>query len=175
MAGADEIKLHPWFAGINWALIRNQTPPYVPRQPAPPPVKASSGTAPPGAVAAAPAAPPHPGTTGGGPPPHTGPGGTARRGSDAGPGSTSRRGSDDTGRGSYPGPGGAAMRVSDTTDSGFSMPSEYGGRTQDSAEHLRLAPADATAKLAGAVTVQAGEPRGLGAHRGAPAAHVPGF
>lgn len=21
-AGADEIKLHPWFSGINWALVR---------------------------------------------------------------------------------------------------------------------------------------------------------
>ena len=31
-AGADEIKQHPWFAGINWALIRNQTPPFIPKQ-----------------------------------------------------------------------------------------------------------------------------------------------
>ena len=30
MAGADEIKQHPWFANIHWALIRNQKPPYVP-------------------------------------------------------------------------------------------------------------------------------------------------
>lgn len=29
-AGADEVKQHPWFASIDWALIRNQNPPYVP-------------------------------------------------------------------------------------------------------------------------------------------------
>lgn len=28
-AGADEIKRHPWFAGINWALVRQQAPPFV--------------------------------------------------------------------------------------------------------------------------------------------------
>ena len=28
-AGTDEIKQHPWFAGINWALVRNQAPPFV--------------------------------------------------------------------------------------------------------------------------------------------------
>jgi phototropin len=30
VAGADEVKQHPWFANIQWPLIRNQTPPYVP-------------------------------------------------------------------------------------------------------------------------------------------------
>lgn len=30
VAGAEEIKQHPWFDGINWALVRNQTPPYIP-------------------------------------------------------------------------------------------------------------------------------------------------
>ena len=30
VAGADEVKQHPWFASIDWALIRNQVPPYVP-------------------------------------------------------------------------------------------------------------------------------------------------
>jgi serine/threonine protein kinase len=29
-AGADEVKQHPWFASIQWPLIRNSTPPYVP-------------------------------------------------------------------------------------------------------------------------------------------------
>ncbi|KAL4448889.1 hypothetical protein ABPG77_007606 [Micractinium sp. CCAP 211/92] len=28
-AGADEIKRHPWFAGVNWALVRHQAPPFV--------------------------------------------------------------------------------------------------------------------------------------------------
>lgn len=31
-AGAEEIKKHPWFEGINWALLRHQQPPYVPRK-----------------------------------------------------------------------------------------------------------------------------------------------
>lgn len=31
-AGAEEIKKHPWFDGINWALLRHQQPPYVPRK-----------------------------------------------------------------------------------------------------------------------------------------------
>lgn len=31
-AGAEEIKKHPWFEGVNWALLRHQTPPYVPRK-----------------------------------------------------------------------------------------------------------------------------------------------
>lgn len=31
-AGAEDIKKHPWFNGINWALLRNQQPPYVPRK-----------------------------------------------------------------------------------------------------------------------------------------------
>lgn len=30
--GANEIKSHPWFKGINWALLRHQQPPYVPRR-----------------------------------------------------------------------------------------------------------------------------------------------
>lgn len=30
VAGADEVKQHPWFASIQWPLIRNQAPPYVP-------------------------------------------------------------------------------------------------------------------------------------------------
>nr|AML78431.1 putative LOV domain-containing protein [Botryococcus terribilis] len=30
-AGAEEIKAHPFFKGINWALLRNTVPPYVPR------------------------------------------------------------------------------------------------------------------------------------------------
>ncbi|KAK9814220.1 hypothetical protein WJX72_002492 [[Myrmecia] bisecta] len=30
--GAEEIKAHPFFKGINWALIRNTTPPFVPRR-----------------------------------------------------------------------------------------------------------------------------------------------
>jgi hypothetical protein len=31
-AGAEEIKKHPWFDSINFALLRHQTPPYVPRK-----------------------------------------------------------------------------------------------------------------------------------------------
>uniref|UniRef100_A0A126WXD7 non-specific serine/threonine protein kinase n=1 Tax=Brachiomonas submarina TaxID=327064 RepID=A0A126WXD7_9CHLO len=30
--GAEEIKVHPFFKGINWALIRNEAPPYIPRR-----------------------------------------------------------------------------------------------------------------------------------------------
>ena len=30
-AGAEEIKAHPFFKGINWALIRHAQPPYCPR------------------------------------------------------------------------------------------------------------------------------------------------
>eukprot|EP00775_Hariotina_reticulata_P001879 gene1879-2214_t len=30
-AGAKEIKAHPFFAGVNWAALHTQTPPYVPR------------------------------------------------------------------------------------------------------------------------------------------------
>jgi serine/threonine protein kinase len=29
--GASDIKEHPWFKPVNWALIRNQTPPMVPK------------------------------------------------------------------------------------------------------------------------------------------------
>ena len=29
-AGGDEVKMHPWFETINWALIRMQPPPYIP-------------------------------------------------------------------------------------------------------------------------------------------------
>jgi len=40
-AGAEEIKAHPFFSGINWALLRNTQPPFVPRPdpsaPVPPP------------------------------------------------------------------------------------------------------------------------------------------
>lgn len=31
-SGAEEIKKHSWFEGVNWALLRHQTPPYVPRR-----------------------------------------------------------------------------------------------------------------------------------------------
>nr|AML79332.1 putative LOV domain-containing protein [Chlamydomonas sp. BC-2016] len=31
-SGAEEIKRHPFFAGINWALLRHVEPPYVPRK-----------------------------------------------------------------------------------------------------------------------------------------------
>lgn len=31
-AGAEEIKKHPWFDSIDWALLRHQQPPYVPRK-----------------------------------------------------------------------------------------------------------------------------------------------
>lgn len=31
--GAEEIKSHPFFAGINWAMLRNMKPPYVPNAP----------------------------------------------------------------------------------------------------------------------------------------------
>ncbi|XP_042010973.1 serine/threonine-protein kinase D6PK-like [Salvia splendens] len=49
--GATEVKQHPFFQGVNWALIRCATPPDIPRPvdiPAPPPVKA---VAPPPAAA----------------------------------------------------------------------------------------------------------------------------
>lgn len=29
VAGADEVKRHPWFAEVNWALAREQTPPFM--------------------------------------------------------------------------------------------------------------------------------------------------
>jgi serine/threonine protein kinase len=52
VAGADEVKQHPWFASINWALIRNEAPPYVPKRassaappPAPAPLPAADGAA----------------------------------------------------------------------------------------------------------------------------------
>ena len=28
--GAEEVKAHPWFEGIDWALLRHMTPPHVP-------------------------------------------------------------------------------------------------------------------------------------------------
>jgi len=31
-AGAEEIKKHEFFKGVNWALVRNEQPPYVPRK-----------------------------------------------------------------------------------------------------------------------------------------------
>ena len=40
-AGGDEVKQHPWFSSINWALLRCQTPPFVPKVAAP-----SAGAAP---------------------------------------------------------------------------------------------------------------------------------
>nr|AML77443.1 putative LOV domain-containing protein [Volvox globator] len=30
--GANEIKSHPWFKNLNWAMLRNEPPPYVPRR-----------------------------------------------------------------------------------------------------------------------------------------------
>jgi serine/threonine protein kinase len=44
-AGAEEIKKHPWFEGINWALLRHQQPPYVPRRAAAAAGAAGSGSA----------------------------------------------------------------------------------------------------------------------------------
>jgi hypothetical protein len=35
-AGAEEIKSHPFFEGVNFSLIRQQRPPYVPRKAAAP-------------------------------------------------------------------------------------------------------------------------------------------
>lgn len=31
-SGAEEIKAHPFFRGINWALLRHEPPPFVPRR-----------------------------------------------------------------------------------------------------------------------------------------------
>lgn len=31
-AGAEDIKGHPFYSEINWALLRNTRPPYVPRR-----------------------------------------------------------------------------------------------------------------------------------------------
>ncbi|KAG7671346.1 hypothetical protein Ndes2526B_g02155 [Nannochloris sp. 'desiccata'] len=49
VAGADEVKQHPWFASIQWPLIRNQTPPYIPGRrsinlSAPPPAPVTAAT-----------------------------------------------------------------------------------------------------------------------------------
>lgn len=33
--GAEEIKRHPYFAGVQWQFLRQRTPPWVPRPPAP--------------------------------------------------------------------------------------------------------------------------------------------
>lgn len=30
--GAEEIKAHPFFKSINWALLRHETAPYIPKQ-----------------------------------------------------------------------------------------------------------------------------------------------
>lgn len=30
--GAEEIKSHPFFKSINWALLRHETAPYIPKQ-----------------------------------------------------------------------------------------------------------------------------------------------
>lgn len=43
--GAEEIKQHPFFKGINWALLRHEQPPYIPRRADKPP--ASSTEVPP--------------------------------------------------------------------------------------------------------------------------------
>lgn len=32
LAGAEEIKAHPFFRGLNFALQRNEPPPYIPRR-----------------------------------------------------------------------------------------------------------------------------------------------
>lgn len=39
VAGAEEVKNHPFFRDINWALLRNTVPPLIPRptDAAPPP------------------------------------------------------------------------------------------------------------------------------------------
>ena len=31
-AGAEEVKAHPFYEEINWGLLRNTRPPYVPRR-----------------------------------------------------------------------------------------------------------------------------------------------
>ena len=31
-AGAEEVKAHPFFEEINWGLLRNTRPPYIPRR-----------------------------------------------------------------------------------------------------------------------------------------------
>lgn len=50
--GAAEIKQHPFFDGVNWALIRCSTPPEVPRplEPEPPPAKPGRPPSPPAAA-----------------------------------------------------------------------------------------------------------------------------
>ena len=37
IAGAEDIKQHPFFKDINWALLRNTVPPYVPKESGKPP------------------------------------------------------------------------------------------------------------------------------------------
>jgi len=51
--GAEEIKAHPWFEGIDWALLRNAKPPHVPGA-----TSSSSSSSSPSATAAAAAAAP---------------------------------------------------------------------------------------------------------------------
>lgn len=29
--GAEDLKAHPFFAGVKWALLRNETAPFIPR------------------------------------------------------------------------------------------------------------------------------------------------
>ena len=29
--GASDVKIHPWFKSVSWALLRHQTPPIVPK------------------------------------------------------------------------------------------------------------------------------------------------
>lgn len=53
-SGAEEIKSHPWFKGINWALLRNDAPPYVPRRQSKGPAAAAGGNGAAGAPAGAP-------------------------------------------------------------------------------------------------------------------------
>lgn len=43
-AGAEEIKKHPWFDSIDWALLRHQQPPYVPRKAQQAAAAAAAGT-----------------------------------------------------------------------------------------------------------------------------------
>jgi hypothetical protein len=42
-AGAEEIKSHPFFEGVNWALLRQVKPPYVPRRASAPPAGDAPG------------------------------------------------------------------------------------------------------------------------------------
>lgn len=37
VAGAEDIKNHPFYRDINWALLRNTVPPYIPKESGLPP------------------------------------------------------------------------------------------------------------------------------------------